>query len=441
MTNDQALRIVGGNRLRGTVDLPGTKHGTVLGFAAAIATGATLSLLDAPAITDRFALAEIVGALGGSVTTSDAGIVVDGAITTDRVPAEYARRIHGSLYMLPAVVANRGSVTFPGAGGDRFGRFERGLARPMRHMLEVMEAFGAQAEWTNDGVVRVRAPRLVPATVDLRRWSTDPAVPEGPHVSGASKTALLMAAAARGTSIILHPHSREAQHELISILRKLGIEIEQRDACWVVTGATARSTATHRLMTCPVEFATWQVIAAVTNSTIVARCAETARLFSAVHRELEFLDGLGIRPSVSETSVTLAPPSGPYAGRSLVAASTGISTDITPLLALLLNGATSRSTVRDLIWGHRFDYAEQLNRLGARMTVHDGRLHVDPVPLRPTAQRLMPEDTRSTAVCVAAAMSLPGCTLVGGVNHLDRGYGNLVARLRSLGAEVEQVTI
>ncbi|WP_062980539.1 hypothetical protein [Nocardia anaemiae] len=441
MTNDQALRIVGGNQLRGTVDLPGTKHGTVLAFAAAIATGATLTLLDAPAITDRFALTEIVRALGGSVTTTDAGLVVDGAITADTVPAEFARRIHGSLYMLPAVVANRGAVTFPGAGGDGLGRFERGLARPMRHMLEVMEAFGARWEWSSDGTVRVRADRLVPATVDLRRWSTDPTSPEGPHVSGASKTALLMAAVAPGTSIVLHPHSREAQHELISILRKLGIEIEQRDACWVVTGATAGTAASHRLMPCPVEFATWQVIAAVTNSTIVARCAETPRLFSAVHRELDFLGGLGIRPSVSPTSVALATANGPYLGRDLVAASTGISTDITPLLALVLNGATSRSTVRDLIWGHRFDYAEQLNRLGAQMTVHDGRLEVNPVPLRPTSQRLTPADTRSAAVCVAAAMSVRGCTVVEGVNHLDRGYGGLVERLCSLGAEVDRITV
>jgi UDP-N-acetylglucosamine 1-carboxyvinyltransferase len=430
------LVINGGRPLGGAVQVPGTKHGTVLAFAAAVAAGARLTLRDAPAIADRFVLADIVRQLGGSVAEDGAVLEVDGAITGVEVPRELAQRVHGSLYMLPAVLANRGEVVFHGAGGDRFGRFERDLARPVQHMLDVMAEFGARGEWRADGSVRVEASRLTPAKLNILRWSTDPVLPEGPQVSGASKTALLMAAAAPGTSIILHPHAREAQHELIAVLRALGVHIEQRDACWLVTGGGFTPAAEHRLMPCPVEFATWQAIAAVTGAEFTATCADTSRLVAAVHRELDFLAGLHIRPRITPTGIEFGPAADRYPGRRLVAESTGISTDITPLLALVLGGATGESTVADRIWGDRFDYAAQLSRLGANMTVRDGQLRIVPAALHPTTQPLTPNDTRSAAVCVAAALAVPGRTVVHGLAHLDRGYGSFAARLRAVGADV-----
>jgi UDP-N-acetylglucosamine 1-carboxyvinyltransferase len=435
--NDRdALVVTGGRELSGVVDLPGTKHGTVLAFAAAVATGSRLRLLDAPALTDRWVLAEIVARLGGAATGTGTVVDVDGRVEGTEIPRDLARLVHGSLYLLPAVLANRGSVVFHAAGGDGFGSFDRGMSRPVQHMLDVMAAFGATSRWHEDGTLRVDLARPRPANLNLLDWSTDPVLPEGPHVSGASKTALLMAAATPGTSTILHPHAREAQHELISLLRALGVHIEQRDACWLVTGGPGGASAEHRLMPCPVEFATWQAIAAVTGSWIEARSADTSRLFAAVHRELAFLAGLGIEPVVEPTAVRMGPAGGPYPGRGLVAESTGISTDITPLLALVLNGATGPSTVADRIWTDRFDYAAQLNRLGADMTVRDHELHITPRPLRPGTEALTPADTRSAAVCVAAALSVPATTVVHGLRHLERGYGGFVDRLRALGADV-----
>lgn len=435
--HDRIAVVEGGGSLHGRVTVPGTKHGTVLAFAAAVATGATLRLTNVPALTDRIVLSEIVRALGGRVEDTADAVTVHGAITGTEIPAAQTRRVHGSLYLLPAVLAQRGEVLFHGAGGDGLGRFERGLARPIQHMIEVMELFGATAEWLDDATLRMSADTLRPATVDIARWSTDPVLPEGPRVSGASKTALLMAAATAGTSIVLHPHAREAQHELISVLRGLGITIEQRDACWLVTGGTAGGSGAHRMMPCPVEFATWQAIAAVTGCELTLDCGDTPRLISAVHRELAFLRELGIEPGFTPDTVVVGPASGPYSGRRLVAESTGISTDITPLLALVLNGAKSPSTVTDMIWGDRFDYAAQINLLDGDMHAEDGRLVVTPRTLRPTAQPLRPNDTRSAAVCVVAALGVPGRTVVHGIDHLDRGYGAFAERLRGVGARIE----
>lgn len=437
----QALLVRGGRPLRGRVSVPGNKHGMVLGFAAAVTLGAELSLGNVPALSERDALEEAVTALGGEVAATEEGVArIRGALTGDELPAASTRAIHGSLYLIPAVLAQRGSVVFHGSGGDHLGRFEWGLPRPLRHMLEVMESFGARWEWRGSEL-RVTAPRLRPATVDVLRWSQEDERPAGPLVSGATKTALLMAAAAPGTSLILNPHEKEAPHELIGMLRALGVEVEQRDACWVVRGGRARPGGRYELMPDPVELMTWQTFAAMTGSTIELDCGETARAFATTRRELGFLEGLGVRPALSPTTITVGPAEHPYGGAVLIAESTGVSTDIAPLLAVLLLRATGKSIVEDRVWAGRYGYAAQLGRMGARMAVSGNRLLVEPSALHAPSGPLTPSDTRSAAVCLAAALSVPGTTVVGGVTHLARGYQDLLPRLAALGAAVERTEV
>ncbi|MER6605361.1 hypothetical protein ABT282_05490 [Streptomyces sp. NPDC000927] len=429
--------VTGGRPLGGRVSVPGNKHGMVLGFAAAVALGAELTLDNAPRLTERRALGAAVTGLGGSVSGTGTRLRIDGRITGTELPPASTRAIHGSLYLLPAVLAQRGQVEFHGSGGDGLGRFEWGLARPLKHMLEVMESFGARWEW-RDGLLRITASRLRPATVDILRWSDDDRRPAGPHVSGATKTALLMAAAAPGTSLIHNPHEKEAQHELASMLRRFGVEVEQRDASWLVRGGTAGPSAEYGLMSDPAEVVTWTSFAAMTGSTLTLDCGETSRTHAALHRELRFLKLLGTEPEFGTESITVRPANGPYDGAELVAESTGISTDTTPLLAMLLLRATGSSTVEDRVWPGRFGYAEHLRRMGARMEVVGHRLLVAPSTLHPAREPLAPEDTRAAAVCLGAALATPGDTVVGGLAHLDRGYQELVPRLVGLGARIER---
>jgi UDP-N-acetylglucosamine 1-carboxyvinyltransferase len=436
--DNRSARVViieGGHPLSGRVRIPGNKHGMVLAFAATVALGARLTLYNAPWLTERTALSEAVGGLGGEVS-SGAVTRINGLVTESELPAASTGGVHGSLYLIPSVLAQLGQVTFHGSGGDGLGSFEWGLSRPLRHMLEVMECFGARWQ-RRDGVLRVEAPRPRPATLDIMRWSSDEGRLTGPRVSGATKTALLMASAIPGTSLILNPHEKEAQHELISLLRHLGVEIEQRDGGWLVRGGTPRGAGSYELMPDPVDVLTWQAYAAMTGSSLVLDCGETVRTYTTTHRELRFLKLLGIEPEFRPDAITVRSASGPYNGADLVADSTGISTDIAPLLTLLLLRARSDSMVEDRVWPGRFGYADQLVRMGAAMSRSGSRLIVRPSRLRPPDGPLAPADTRSVAVCIGAALAAHGETTVGGIDHLDRGYQDMVARLRSVGARVE----
>lgn len=432
-----ALVVDGGRPLSGTIDVQGNKHGMVLGYAAAVAAGAELVLDGVPAVSERSVLSGLFGALGGSAECSGATVVLRGQLSAGAVPAELSRAIHGSTYLVPAIVAQRGEVRFSGSGGDSLGRFDHGAGRPMSHMLEAMACFGARWSFPSATELRVTCPRLRPAEVDIARWSADRHRPAGPFVSGATKTALLMAAAAPGTSVIHNPHAREAEHELIAMLRHLGADIEQRDGCWIVRGGRCGGRARYRLMPDPADLITWQAISVLTGSSLVARCAGTASVGAALRPERRFLAELGVVPRFGDGYVELHPAAGPFPGAALVAESTGVSTDAAPLLAAMLLQATSPSVVTDRVWHGRFGYAEQLNRLNARCGVADDTLVIQPSVLQPSTRPLTPADTRSAAVCLVAALAVPGRTTITGVEHLRRGYERLVPRLAAVGASVE----
>jgi UDP-N-acetylglucosamine 1-carboxyvinyltransferase len=303
-------------------------------------------------------------------------------------------------------------------------------------MLEVMTHFGARWTFPSATDLHVTCPRLRPADVDIARWSLDHRRPEGPYVSGATKTALLMAAAADGTSIIYNPLAREAEHELIAMLRRLGTDIEQRDGCWIVRGGRFGGHARYRLMPDPADLITWQAICVLTGSSLVLRCEETARVGAALRPERRFLAELGVVPRFGKEHVQLTPGTRPFPGVTLVAESAGVSTDAAPLLAVMLLRGTSPSIVTDRVWRTRFGYAKHLNRLNARCQINDDSLVIHPSVLQPSGQPLTPADTRSGAACLVAALAVPGQTTITGVEHLRRGYELLVDRLRSVGASV-----
>lgn len=431
------LVVEGGLAIAGRTEVPGTKHSMVLAFAAAVALGAEITIDNIPRTIEFDVLSDIVQVLGGAVAAcGNRTYKIDGAVHSGEFPSALTEKIHGSIYLLAAVFAQRGAVTFGRSGGDSLGTYEFGLTRPIQQVLDVLALFGAVWEW-RDGLLVIRRREVRHATIDILAWSEEPDRPAGPRVSSATKMALIMAASTRGTSIIVNPHDKEPQHELIDILRKFGVDVEIGDRRWTVHGGVRGGTAYHRLSPDPVEILTWQAIAVLTGSTVDLECGDTTPLIPALYREFDFLNVLGIKPEIGSDCVRVTPAPGPYPGARLIGESTGISTDNVPLLALVLLNAIGVSTVEDRVWTGRFGYAAGLQSLGADVRVTGRELVIGPSILRASASPLCGADTRSAAVCLVAALAAPGRTTVRGIEHLARGYEFLPQRLSALGARVD----
>ncbi len=430
------LAIVGGKRLSGSINAAGNKHSMVLAIAAAVATRASLVLYNVPNIVETRVLGQLVADLGLEVSTAPPVLGIRGQIASSWIDPDRSKSIHGSCYLLPAILAARGEVSFPGAGGDDLGDFDWGLSRPLRHMFEVMEQFGVRWQLDRDRVVVAKATKLRGTRLDIMRWSSDPTLLNGPRVSGATKTAVLMAAVSDGETIIDNPHIQGATIELLNVVVAMGCEVERDERRWVICGVRSGGNVRYVLEADPVEVIFWQTLAALTGSEFRVSVGERAPLISTLRHELALLDRLGITPTFDGSTMVTTLPKSPYSGHGLVAQSTGISTDALPFLVCLMFRATTPSSAVDLVWPGRFQYARELRKLGLDSRLRNDLLSITPSMTRPTAEWLRPADTRSAASCVLFGLATDGESRIAGAHHVYRGHDRFLQKLRSVGAEV-----
>ncbi|WP_063786309.1 MFS transporter [Streptomyces acidiscabies] len=441
------LEIHGGNRLSGSVRTSGFKHSLVTIAAAAATASAPVRIRNCPDIVETTVLGEIFRATGASAHYDGPAetFTVD-ASTWDcaELPAELVGRIHGSLYLLPALVSRNGAARLPASGGCTIGEGPRG--RPVEHLLDVMERFGVTTRLTADGSVDLTAERLRPCTIDMLDYTRNKALMSGPTYSGAVKTALLMGAVTHGTTTLHHPYLKPDVTDMVTVLRDLGADIEfAGPETWVIHGRGPQALdrpVDVTLIPDLIEVVTWicaGVLLADEPLTITGPGID--RAVHALAPEFDLLDRMGVRVDVAADEVTVHPMEKPLRPVEFTAMSRGVFSDSQPFFALLAAYAEGPTYIREAVWEHRFGFAPELAALGMRTTVDDTILRVDGPcpPYRPDGD-LYGTDLRAAAVLLLAALAVPGRTSLRNHHHLARGYRDLVADLVKVGADIRHTT-
>ncbi|MFF8030209.1 MULTISPECIES: hypothetical protein [unclassified Streptomyces] len=425
----------------GPVRADGFKHLLVPSLAAACLAGAPWEFTNVPDIADRHALGGIVSALGGRVEHDGDRMTVDPrGLTGHEIPAALSQGVHGGMYLLPTLLAARGRVVSGTHGGCSIGDGAGG-ARPTGHVARVLEAFGATCEATAGGF-SARAPRggLRGATLDMADFAdVEPATGTltGPYYSGATKTALLAAATATGTTEIRNPYPKLDVYGLVRVLAEAGVAVETAPGRIVVEGVggplgAARVTVPSDLM----EVVTFVALAVHLRRPLELALDGAEEVRAGLAPELRYLDAMGVPLEWGPSSLRIGEPARLRA-TDVLAASHFAYSDAQPLFALMLLGADGPATLTDLVWhGGRFGYAEGLRALGARLDLSGNRLTTTPSRLRPAGTDLVAGDLRAAATLVLAALGTGVPQRLVGVGHLRRGYQDLAAKLTSLGATI-----
>ncbi|POX64473.1 hypothetical protein C3492_05420 [Streptomyces sp. Ru62] len=433
-----ALVIDGGVPLTGDVTVDGHKHSMVLVFAAALALGTRVTIDNVPAVSERDILLEQLRLLGCSARVSGRRVVLD---TVEARPGELrpelTRKVHGSLYLMPAMLARFGEVLFPGAGGDHLGSYEHGQGRPIAQMLEVLEQFGCRFRTSDDGTVHGWCAERHGARPDIMGWSSVPGVLRGPRVSSATKAALIFAATVPETSVVRHPLLLWATRDLLDFLVAAGVRVTHTADGVAVCGRPARAVpASVSLLPDPCEAATWMACAASTGGRVRVLTEHPQRLRAAMRHELAVFDRLGLPVRWDADGAVAEGDRAELRPATVVAVNDGPCTDALPLFTPVMLRAAGTSVVRDAVWSGRYHYAEQLRRLGARLEQGPDQLVVHGGPLRAADAPLTPGDTRAAAVTVLAALATHGRSVITGTEHLHRGYAHMPEKLTRLGARV-----
>lgn len=436
--------VVGGEQFGGgTVRIAGFKHSLVTIFAAALAINRPVVIHNCPDILETRVLVDLINAIGGQASFVADTLRVDAtSISNPALDSDEAEKIHGSAYLVPALLARfRTARILTGRGGCQIGSAELGR-RPWEHYVRVLSLFGADTVIDSDGGVAVNAVALRGCDIDLLDFTVAATTATGPHYSGASKMAVLAAAVAQGTSRLRHLYPKPDVTDLVSFLELAGIDIARDDAGTItIAGNLLNPVASPLHVTLAadlIEVVTYSVAAALyCRESLELLVPEPERTLMALAPEVAALERLGVRLEARSQSITASRYAEPGRGK-YIAESHGIYSDNLPFLLLLAMSAQDESTFSDTVWPNRFQYLEGLTAMGGvfRRIAEGAWTVLGPCPpVRPGAT-VHAAELRGAATLVMAALGVPGRTAIFGTHHLSRGYPSLLTNLRDLGADI-----
>lgn len=418
----ELLRITGGARLSGRVAISGSKNATLPIMAAALLTDQPVELVNVPDIEDIETMAEMLRHLGVDVVRHDASRwrIHAAEVRITEVGAELTQRMRGSFLLLGALLARTGHAGIAKPGGD-----DIGMRRVEQH-LEGLRLMGAEVREEGDAYV-ADSRRLRGARIDL----------DMPTVTG-TENLMMAASLAEGITVIGNAAREPHVVDLARFLRGMGAHINGAGTELIVIdgrGGLLHGT-THSVTTDYIEAGTYMVAAAATGGDVMVERMRPADLDFLI-RKLRNA-GCSVVEGASHVRVV--------ADRPLRAVDVttwphpGFASDLQSQFVALACRAHGTSIISEAIYENRFRVVEELQKLGARIQLQ-GRSAVVQGPSPLAGAQLRIPDIRSGAALVIAALCADGVSELADVYHLDRGYEDLDAKLRQLGAHLDRVTV
>ena len=422
----QKFVITGGTPLNGEVRIAGAKNAVLKMMAAAVLTDEPVVLTNVPRISDVLILRELMTDIGFDVRRSNGDALELRAADAQWpfVPLEAAVKMRASFILLGPMLARFGRVILPNPGGDRIGR------RPVDFHVGAMEQMGATIAYRNGYYFAAAPPDgLCAAHVTFPRVT----------VMG-TENVLLAATLARGTTVIDNAALEPEVDDLIDLLGEMGARISRTGERRIeVEGVERLGGAEHRVLGDRLEAETFAIAAAITGGEVTLTGVNPDHLGAF----LEVCDRLGVPHEADPAASTLRVRHRDDAPLRAVDVRTdpypGFATDFQAPLSVLLTQADGVSTIHETIFEDRLDHTRELLKMGADIELLDERRAriTGPTPLHGAEVGIA--DLRAGATLVLAALAASGTSVVSGIEHVDRGYEQIEAKLVALGARINRI--
>jgi UDP-N-acetylglucosamine 1-carboxyvinyltransferase len=416
----ETIVVRGSGPLAGSITVPGAKNSVLKLMATTLLTDGTFRLANVPAIADVAIMGDLLGAIGVQTTTTGPGELVleNRGDLTPVAPYELVERIRASINVLGPLLTRCGEVRLSMPGGDDFG------ARPIDMHVAGLEAMGATFKLSH-GYLEAFADRLHGADITF----------DFPSV-GATENLLTAAVLAEGRTTIDNAAREPEIADLCEFLVAMGARISGiGTSTLVIDGVdrTALGPVAHCTVPDRIQAATYIAAVAVSGGELEVVGARPEHMTMLLER---FADmgmvveeaGGGLRVAAPDRLRSIDVATLPYPG---------IATDYKPLVITMLAVADGVGIVTENLYPGRFRYVEELQRLGADVSTSGHHAVVRGVP-RLSGAPVRAHDIRAGAAMVVAGLAAEGTTTISGVHHIDRGYDDLVGRLRAVGAEIER---
>lgn len=413
--------VEGGARLKGEVTISGAKNAAVAIIPATVLAQGKCVIENIPNISDISVLFKILRSLGAQVRVLDRTTVeIDTTyIGEPVVPYELARYMRASYYLLGALLGrcNRASVSMP--GGCNFG------VRPIDQHMKGFESLGAKVS-IDSGMINTHADLLLGGHIYFDVVSV-----------GATINVMLAAVKAKGITVLENCAKEPHIVDLANCLNSMGADIRGAGTDVIkIHGVDILHGTTYPIIPDQIEAGTYMVAAAATGGDVLVKNvipkhleAISEKLEKAGATVIEYDDSIRVIREGALNKVNVKTMPHP-----------GFPTDMQPQMTALLSIAHGTSIVTEGVWDNRFRYVDELRRMGAMIQV-DGKVAVVEGASGLTGAPVRAVDLRAGAAVLIAAMTAKGVTEIEDIEHVERGYEDIVGKLSALGANIRKVVI
>lgn len=414
----EKLFVPGGQTLKGSVKVSGSKNAAVAILPMSILSGSNVIIENIPDITDIRTLTEILDYMGVHIRRRGRNALeIDSRRIKDdcNPPYDLVKKLRASYYFMGSLLGRFGRAQVPVPGGCELG------PRPIDQHLKGFAALGATVD-VEHGLIKLVGKKLTGANIYLDVLSV-----------GATINIMAAAVAAEGRTVLENAAKEPEVVEAANFLNAMGASIRGAGTDIIrIDGVKDFHGASHTIIPDRIEAGTFLMAAAATGGEVCLREVIPKHLEAAVAK----LKETGIEVVSSLDSITVKGTAGLTPVDIKTFPYPGFPTDLQPLGMVLLTRAQGTSVITENVFENRFRHVDELKRMGAQIKV-EGRTAVVEGATPLTGAPVNVTDLRAGAALVVAALMAEGESLLSGVDHIYRGYENLEQKFKELGVTIK----
>ena len=416
----EKLLITGGTHLTGEVSISGAKNAAVAILPATLLIDGICTIDNLPNISDVKMSCKILEDLGAKITWNTPNEVTIDTRNINKTIAseELTRKFRASYYMIGSMLGRKGAITVGMPGGCKLG------ARPIDQHIKGFEALGATVE-VGQGKITATADNLVGTSIYMDVVSV-----------GATINVMLASVLAKGTTTIDNAAKEPHIVDVANFLNTMGADIRGAGTDVIKINGVEKLTgnSTYSVVPDQIEAGTFMLAAVASQGDILIKNCITKHLESLTAKIIEIggeVEDLGdsIRVKMTKRPSKAIIKTLPYPG---------FPTDLQPQMGVVLAIAEGTSRIIESIWESRFQYTEELNKMGAKITAQGKTAFFEGVSDL-YGSPVYASDLRAGAALIIAGVIAKGQTEVYNIEHIDRGYENIEEKFKKLGAKIERI--
>ena len=417
-TSLNKIIVTGGTRLEGNITISGAKNAVLPIIVAALLSNEKCVIHDTPRLADVETICEVLAILGANINFQGNTLEIDSRhINSYEAPYDYVRKMRASFLVMGPLLARLGRAKISMPGGCAIG------TRPIDLHLKGFEALGAQIS-SGHGYIEAKADKLIGAKIYL----------DFPSV-GATENIMMAATLAKGTTIIENAAEEPEIVDLSNFLNSMGANVKGAGTNVIkIEGVESLGSTTHTVIPDRIEAGSFLVAGAITGGNLLLENVIVDHLKPMIAKLEEsgvkiFEENNGLRVIGNGLIKAVDIKTLPYPG---------FPTDMQAQFMSLMAKAHGTSLVTETIFENRFMHADELKRMGADIKI-EGRSAVIEGSKPLTGCPVKASDLRAGAALILAGLVAEGQTEISCIEHIDRGYEDIVGKLAKVGANIKRI--